>query len=181
MSSRNGERSKYYLGGSWASSVSGVPRQTNDADIAVDLPFSRVDELVKNLGASFYADAEDIRRAIRERSSSNLIHIATGFKVDLFARGRGPFDESEFDRRRLVQFGGGIRFFVESPEDTVIRKLMWYRDGGRVSDRQWSDVQGILRIQGEHLDRGYLRRWASGVGVAELLEQALLELGEKGD
>lgn len=33
---------------------------------------------------------------------------------------------------------------VASAEDTILRKLNWYRLGGEVSDRQWRDVAGIF-------------------------------------
>jgi hypothetical protein len=62
---------------------------------------------------------------------------------------------------------------VKSPEDTLLRKLVWYRRGGEISDRQWGDVLGIVRTQAERLDLSYLRDWAGVLGVADLLERAL--------
>lgn len=58
----------------------------------------------------------------------------------------------------------------------MLRKLWWYRLG-EVSDRQWPDVLGILRIRGSSMDQGYLRRWAPDLGVADLLPRALHEAG----
>jgi hypothetical protein len=66
---------------------------------------------------------------------------------------------------------------VASPEDTVLRKLRWYRDGGEVSERQWLDIQGVLKVQAGTLDRGYLRQWAAPLGVADLLVEALRQAG----
>lgn len=62
---------------------------------------------------------------------------------------------------------------VKSPEDTVLRKLEWYRRGGEMSDRQWTDILGIIRSQGDRLDREYLRHWSLALGVADLLRRAL--------
>jgi len=67
----------------------------------------------------------------------------------------------------------GATLWVKSPEDTVLRKLCWYRDGGEVSDRQWRDVVGILRLSGADLDLDYMRRWAQQLDVATLPDRAL--------
>ena len=63
-----------------------------------------------------------------------------------------------------------IRF--SSPEDTILHKLLWYRLGGDISDRQWNDVLGILRIQGTALDFAYLEQWAATLNLMELLLRA---------
>jgi hypothetical protein len=52
------------------------------------------------------------------------------------------------------------------------RMLHWYRAGGEVSERQWSDVLGIIRTQGDRLDRDYLAQWARQLDVGDLLERA---------
>ena len=76
----------YLVGGSLASSLHGTPRATQDADLVVDLKPHQVMEFVKALGPAFHVDADMIREAIRDRSSFNVIHLATMFKVDLFMR-----------------------------------------------------------------------------------------------
>ena len=59
----------------------------------------------------------------------------------------------------------------------IVNKLEWYEMGGQVSDRQWNDLLGILRRQGAKLDLVYLDRWAAALGVSNLLERALQEVG----
>ncbi|NJL28358.1 MAG: hypothetical protein HC897_10955 [Thermoanaerobaculia bacterium] len=164
----------YHVGGSLASSVHGLPRQTNDLDLVADLPMAVAPILVLRLQERFYIDAESIRRAIQRRSSFNLVHLATGFKVDVFVAGRGRFDRMELARHGAHHLEGLEReVVVKSAEDTVLRKLEWFRLGGEVSDRQWNDILGIVRTQGDRLDREYLREWAGNLGIDDLLERAL--------
>lgn len=166
---------EYHLGGSYASALHGVPRQTHDIDLVIDPVQGSERAIADSLEDRFYADAATIARAIRERSSCNLIHLDTGIKVDLFVKGRTPFDESEFERKVAVRLGDAVaaKVFVKSPEDTILRKLLWYRVGGGVSERQVEDARGIVGVQGERLDRDYLRRWADTLGVQDLLSDIL--------
>lgn len=168
----------YHVGGSLASSVHGVPRQTNDLDLVVNLPITAVAVLVHRLEDSFYIDEQMARSAIQRGSSFNLIHLSTGFKIDIFIQGCDPFDRIEFDRHSPHRLEGLSRdLLVKSAEDTMLRKLEWYRAGGEMSDRQWTDIVGLIRTQGDRLDRDYLRQWASELGVADLLDRVLETAG----
>jgi hypothetical protein len=169
----------YHIGGSWASSIHGVPRQTQDIDIVAELRPDFVGRLVAALGEGFYADEASARGAAHARTSFNLIHLDTGVKVDVFVRGDAPFDREEFARHRseVVRADPECRAFVKSPEDTILRKLQWYRQGGETSDRQWGDVLGIVRTQGERLDGTYLRRWSEELGVGDLVERLFADRG----
>ena len=62
----------------------------------------------------------------------------------------------------------------------VLAKLKWYRLGGEVSDMQWRDVLGVLKLQRGSLDADYLRRWAAEERVLDLLERALREAAPPG-
>jgi len=165
----------YHLGGSWASAVHGVPRQTQDVDLVVELKAGDQAGIARALRAEFYLDDASIARAIADRSSFNLVHLGTGIKVDLFVKGLSAFDDSEFRRRVVARLGEAAprEVLVKSAEDTILRKLLWFRMGGEVSDRQWSDVRGIIAVQGAGLDRVYLRRWALALEIDDLLERAL--------
>src|SRR5262245_45741668 len=72
------------IGGSVASTHHGIARTTIDADLVADLPLGAVGRLVDLLGTSYYIDADMIRDAIRRRSSFNLVHLDTAFKVDVY-------------------------------------------------------------------------------------------------
>jgi hypothetical protein len=166
----------YLIGGSLASSLHGIPRSTQDSDVVVDLPPERVPELLAALAGAFYADEEAATSAVERKAAFNVIHLETMFKVDLFVLGDGPADREEMRRRERYEVAAGIPpLAFASAEDTVLRKLAWYRLGNRVSDRQWHDVLGVLRVQGARLDRGYLERGARGLGLEVLLAEALAE------
>jgi hypothetical protein len=168
------------IGGSIASSFAGEPRSTVDIDIVAALEERHVDALVAALSAEFYIDAESLRRAIRTRSSSNLIHQATQLKVDVFVAGGTPLDARQLERRLPVDLGDGRRIFIHPPEDILLQKLRCYRLGGGVSDRQWRDIAAIVRVQGTLLDRDYVREGAGILGVTDLLERALDEAPPQG-
>lgn len=169
----------YAIGGSFASAVHGVMRATMDADLVADLRPEHAEPLAQTLGDAFYADAEMIRDAIRRHGSFNLIHLDTMFKVDVFVAKPRAFDRSQLARRQLhlLSEDPERRAYVTSAEDIVLSKLEWYRMGGETSDRQWRDVLGVLKVQGDRLDRVYLRRMAAELDVADLLEQAFEEAG----
>src|SRR6266702_6625047 len=168
----------YYVGGSAASSVYGVPRLTDDADVVADLQFQHIRLFVKQLETGYYIDADAVRDAIRYRSSFNVIHLDTMLKVDVFIPKSRLFAQQELRRVQLKTLeGGGRPFYVASPEDTILNKLEWYRMGGEVSDRQWNDILGVLKVQGTNIDMTYLQRWAPALKVTDLLERALVDAG----
>jgi len=166
----------YRIGGSVATSVYGTPRSTLDVDIVCDLREEAVQALVAALAAIFYIDADMILDAIRHRSSFNVIHLETMTKVDVFILKRRAFDQMAFGRAVEDTLSDGAearRFSIYSPEDMILHKLEWYRIGHEISERQWLDVLGVLKVQTDRLDEGYLRQWAAELGVSELLERAL--------
>jgi hypothetical protein len=165
----------YTVGGSIASSLAGEPRSTLDIDIVAGLTEPQVPALLSALAEDFYVAEHTLRRAVRDKASANLIHQASQMKVDLFIAGGTPLDEQQLRRRQAVAVGDGRTLYLHPPEDILLQKLRWYRKGGEVSDRQWRDILGIIRVQGDRLDRTYLTENAPIIDVAALLERALHE------
>ena len=172
-------RVPYFLAGSMASSVHGIYRATADADFVAALRPHHAEPLARLLQPAFYADLEAIRAAIASLRSFNVIHLDSMLKVDVFVASTAPFHLMQM-RRRVLQAAtpdGQMTFYVASAEDTVLAKLQWYRDGGGVSDRQWNDVLGVLKVQGATLERAYLEEWARELGLTDLLRRALEDAG----
>lgn len=120
---------------------------------------------------------EAVRRAVRERTSFNLIHEDTLVKADIFVPPDDPTHLGQLTRSRPVALRPqpGSEVAVASPEDTILHKLRWYEIGGRTSDRQWRDVLGVLKVQGASLDLPYLERASAALGLSELLARARAE------
>ena len=98
-------------------------------------------------------------------------------KVDVFVSKQGPFERALFDRLTpefLDSGGTSIPHPMPRAEDVILLKLDWYRAGGEVSERQWGDVLGVLRVAAGDLDRVYLSQWATQLGLSTLLDRALL-------
>jgi len=169
----------YMLVGSFASSLHGFARFTQDADLIVDLFPSQLDAFAQALASDFYVDQGLIQQALKRGTSFNIIHFESSFKVDFFIVGGRNFSRAEFSRRVLRQVDPRSEFeaYVQTPEDAVLSKLDWYRMGGGVSETQWRDVIGILKTQSGQVDLDYLRKWAGELGVADLLERARREAG----
>jgi hypothetical protein len=167
-------RVPFCLGGSWASTLHGQPRQTLDIDLIVEMRDLDVAPLLAALPPELYVNPAAVHEAVASHRSFSIIGPATGTKADCFVRGSAPFDQEEFARRRVreVSAQAGISVPVKSPEDSILRKLLWYRDDGRVSEHQWRDVLGVLAVNAGALDTGYLDRWAADLGITDLLERA---------
>jgi hypothetical protein len=170
---------KHYICGSLASSFYGTNRMTADVDIVAELLPSHVAPFVESLRGDFYVDERMIRDAIARKSCFNVIQLSTSFKVDIFARKNRPYDANVMDRIKEQAIDVNFptsRFCVQSAEDTLLAKFEWYRLGDEISDRQWQDVKGVMKVNGAMLDRAYLQKWAAELGVDDLLAKAWKEV-----
>ena len=171
----------YYLCGSMASSTQGIPRASVDVDFVADLMPHHVHAWVAALGPDFEVDEEMLREAIEQRRSLNIFDMRSAMKIDIFVAGFERWDREQLKRARSGQLTrqDPQEIALPTPEDTVLAKLSWYRKGGEVSDRQWADILGVLRVQAGRLDLDYLRAWAKDQAVADLLDRALASCAER--
>jgi len=163
----------YMVTGSFAGNVHGVPRTTYDADIVIEASPRSLEGFLQSLGEDFYADPETAREAREHRSMFNVIHLETGFKIDLIVKKDRPFSQQEFSRREKVSFLGQPCWFATA-EDVILAKLEWSKQSE--SAKQFTDAMNIAKVQGGRLDADYLRKWARELGVQEPMEKLLQEL-----
>jgi hypothetical protein len=171
---------RYYVCGSLASSLHGDPRATNDADFVAVLRPDQAERLQKELGQRFFVDPEVFKRAVETERSFNLIDEVELAKVDIFCASDAGYQAAALQRVVTLELEPEdpfSRVTVASAEDTIVAKLRWYRMGGEVSDRQWRDLEGVVRAQAGRLDLDYVRKWSVHFRVEDLLERLLGKTG----
>ena len=168
----------YFVGGGVASIVHGEERFTKDADIVIRIFPFHIPQFVKAFEADFVVSADAVQDALEQRYAFNIIHIETAYKIDLY-----PItDEDEMEitalaRRLQIDIGAG-EIWLASAEDVILAKLKWFRKGGELSEKQWRDVLGILKVQGTNLDFTYLEPMAARFHLTDLLVRARDDAGE---
>ena len=170
---------RHYVCGSLASTFHGTSRSTTDVDLVAELSPSDVASFVEAIRSDYYVNERMILDAIARKSCFNVIHLPTSFKVDVFAAKGRPYDRNVMERIEDKIFDESVptlRLSLPSAEDTILAKLEWYRLGDEVSERQWLDVLGVMKVSGPSLDRAYLERWAGELCVADLLAKAWNEV-----
>lgn len=151
------EKIPYMVVGSVASMIYGEPRMTHDMDLVIDI----LPEDTKKLETLFPIEEfycppiEVLNSEIIERGQFNLIHQDTGIKIDLMIRKNNDHARTEFNRRQKVPFWQGSEVYIATPEDVIIKKLSFYREGG--SEKHLKDIRGIMAES--EIDKEYLNSW----------------------
>lgn len=170
----------YYIGGSIASSSLGISRGTMDVDVITNLNTMHVERIVQQLNEEYYVDGEMIKDAIQHKSTFNVIHHQTSYKIDFFIAKSTEYQQGIFERitrKKLVDKDDDIEVFICAPEDVVLTKLIWYKERGGTSEKQWNDILGVLKIQRNNLDLEYLLHWAEKLSVKFELNKVLNDAG----
>ena len=141
----------YVIGDSFASSVHGEPRSTNDIDMVADLHQGDIDGFIATIGDECYISRDAVVEAVNSGGAFNVIHVPTAVKVDIFVAGSDAFDRERLTRRIPVTFSedeDSISLFIDNAEDTILPKLEWYRRGERrpsVSGVTWRPSSTLRR------------------------------------
>lgn len=162
----------YFITGSIASIAYGEPRFTNDIDIVADIKRDHIDEFKDCFPeGDFYLEKESIRRAVKYQHRFNIIHPASGFKMDIMISKKDSFDHSRFSRIKRLLISENQSANFASPEDVILKKLEYYKQGG--SEKHLRDITGILRISGDLINKDYLLIWAEKLNVREIWESVV--------
>ncbi len=159
----------YMVTGSFATAYYAYPRATQDIDLVVEPSKDALERVAARLeDAGFYTSPEAVREALEHEGQFNAIDPDTGWKIDFIVRKSRPFSIAEFNRRRRAEVLG-LELSLATAEDLVIAKLEWAKLGG--SETQLRDVQNILGTHWDALDRSYLDRWITELGLGDLWER----------
>jgi hypothetical protein len=168
----------YFITGSVASFIYGEPRLTQDIDIVADIREKNIPGLLRFFPErEFYLESASVKRAVHERSQFNIIHPSSGLKVDVIIPKKTDFDRLRFERRRTVQTAEGLEISYSSPEDIIVSKLEFYREGR--SEKHLRDIAGIIKISGDGLDFDYLTVWMEKKGLRAIWDEFLGKIGKK--
>ncbi|UCD30504.1 MAG: hypothetical protein JSV03_08565 [Planctomycetota bacterium] len=169
---------RYLVTGSMVTIYFGEPRFTNDIDIVVDLPMEKIKEFCQAFPASeFYLNEEAIREAVRHCGQFNIIHPASGFKIDIIIPEDTTYNRSRFSRAMRVKPGEDYEASFASIEDVIIKKMEFYRDGG--SEKHLRDITGVLKISGDRVDHTYIADWVLRLGLDSVWKAVLKRMGDK--
>ena len=163
----------YAIGGSVAAMMYSAPRLTIDLDLMVSAPLKQLNQLVREVESwqVYITPFEAIVETNLPGSLPfNIIDGTIGTKADLHIARNTGLDASAMARRRRLTWDretGTAAWFL-SPEDVILYKLSYYRQGGEVAQKHPTDIANMLDVIGSELDLAYLSHWAVEIGVADL-------------
>jgi hypothetical protein len=162
----------YLLTGSIASMAYGEPRFTNDIDIVADIKTEHIKGLKDCFPEQeFYLSEDAIKEAVNRQHQFNIIHPATGLKIDIIIRKQDAFDDSRFKRIKRLITTENIEANFAAPEDVIIKKMAFYKEGG--SEKHLRDITGMLKISGDIIDYDYISKWAEKLGIKDIWDAVL--------
>lgn len=168
---------RYRVVGSLASMAYGEPRFTNDIDFLADIRLEHAAAFVQAFPPpEHYLSEAAMRAAIEQPGQFNIIHIPSGLKVDMIVLRQDDYSQLEIQRGRRLSSPGEFDVWFAAPEDVILNKLLYYREGG--SEKHLRDIASMLMIQGAAIDRGYVASWSVRLGVLAEWEALLADLAK---
>lgn len=170
----------YMVVGSLASMAYGEPRLTRDIDVVVDLKQTQVDALCNSFPSDeFYVSLDAARRAVLERGQFNVIHPTSGNKIDFILARDDAWGREQLSRSRRVQILPGLSGCAAGPEDVILGKLLYYREGG--SEKHLRDVAGMMQVSSNTIDSQYIIYWANQLNLLTQWQALLDRMEEAGN
>ncbi len=164
----------YLVVGSFATSIWGEPRMTLDIDIVIDLLPNQIESLCRAFPPpDFYVSETAVREALSRRRQFNVLYPTTAVKIDFMIPRLDDWGRIQMTRGRTRLYDGDINLQVCSPEDVIISKMRYYKEGK--SPKHLRDIAGVLNLQKGSLDRDYIQKWADSSDLKEIWQQILLE------
>jgi hypothetical protein len=162
----------YLITGSQATIAYGEPRFTNDIDVVAELTSSNVEEFCRGFPApEYYVSLPAASEAVASCGMFNIIHPSSGLKIDVVISKDTVFDKLQLERRIKILLSSELHADFISPEDIILKKMDWHRMGG--GERHLRDIAGVMRIQGDKLDREYIAEQAAKLNVHDIWQELL--------
>lgn len=155
----------YFLVGSLATMYYGRPRFTQDVDLVVRIKAKQVQtfEGLFPIEEYYCPPREVIHDEVIRRGSFNIISQDSGVKIDIVLDKETDFYASEFSRRKKIEIAPGVEVFLASPEDLILKKLDFYREGE--SEKHLNDIRDIMvNVQ---IDEAYMSEWTQRLGLTK--------------
>ncbi len=154
----------YLITGSMASTAYGEPRFTNDIDVVVAMSLAQAPAFCGSFPApEFYCALDAVEQAVRQGFQFNILHPASGLKVDVIVATDSAFDRSRLAHGVRLPAGADFDATFAAAEDVIVKKLQYFQEGG--SEKHLRDIVGMLKVQGARIDRAYVNTWIAQLGL----------------
>lgn len=167
----NKNKIPYMITGAWSVIYYARPRASHDIDFVVELhkeDIKRIIKAFKTLNLEYLVQFDQIQQAIEDKSMFNIIHLSTFLKLDFWLLKDDDFNKTRFARRKNVKILDQY-MCIATPEDTVLKKLLWYKEAK--IEKHLIDAAFVYQVQKNNLDRFYLRKWATKLKINKLYNQ----------
>jgi hypothetical protein len=144
----------YMLSGSLALNLYSIPRSTRDIDVIVEFQDKHINQFIQSIKDQFYYNETTIQAEIKRLGMFNIIHLESGYKIDIILRTSEPFELQKFQRRQQIDYFGK-KIWVITLEDLIISKLRWIQQ--LESELHKRDIKSLL--ENKNIDFEYLKNW----------------------